>query len=123
MPELYCANNSPPEGSGSVRGGGGGNAREIKIKKTKKKGRKDADSDEESQATSTGLSFYFGHYLLILTCFCHLLFHVSGFPHYIGEGKWDIKEFENIVMLELCQWIRYLNEWTCHNNLVLKKEI
>uniref|UniRef100_A0A803VTR7 E3 UFM1-protein ligase 1 n=1 Tax=Ficedula albicollis TaxID=59894 RepID=A0A803VTR7_FICAL len=46
--------NSPPEGSGSVRGGGGGNAREIKIKKTKKKGRKDADSDEESQGTATG---------------------------------------------------------------------
>uniref|UniRef100_A0A803Y6U8 E3 UFM1-protein ligase 1 n=1 Tax=Meleagris gallopavo TaxID=9103 RepID=A0A803Y6U8_MELGA len=55
--------NSPPEGSGSTRGGGGGNAREIKIKKTKKKGRKDADSDEESQATSTGrnkqLEFHF----------------------------------------------------------------
>uniref|UniRef100_A0A8C0EB28 E3 UFM1-protein ligase 1 n=1 Tax=Bubo bubo TaxID=30461 RepID=A0A8C0EB28_BUBBB len=48
------SNNSPPEGSGSVRGGGGGNAREIKIKKTKKKGRKDTDSDEESQTTSTG---------------------------------------------------------------------
>uniref|UniRef100_A0A8C3UIC1 E3 UFM1-protein ligase 1 n=1 Tax=Catharus ustulatus TaxID=91951 RepID=A0A8C3UIC1_CATUS len=48
--------NSPPEGSGSVRGGGGGNAREIKIKKTKKKGRKDADSDEESQGTTTGLN-------------------------------------------------------------------
>uniref|UniRef100_A0A8C2SQ05 E3 UFM1-protein ligase 1 n=1 Tax=Coturnix japonica TaxID=93934 RepID=A0A8C2SQ05_COTJA len=54
-------NNSPPEGSGSVRGGGGGNAREIKIKKSKKKGRKDADSDEESQATSKNkqLEFHF----------------------------------------------------------------
>uniref|UniRef100_A0A803XYQ0 E3 UFM1-protein ligase 1 n=1 Tax=Meleagris gallopavo TaxID=9103 RepID=A0A803XYQ0_MELGA len=53
--------NSPPEGSGSTRGGGGGNAREIKIKKTKKKGRKDADSDEESQATRRNkqLEFHF----------------------------------------------------------------
>uniref|UniRef100_A0A8B9TAA0 E3 UFM1-protein ligase 1 n=1 Tax=Anas platyrhynchos TaxID=8839 RepID=A0A8B9TAA0_ANAPL len=47
-------------------------AREIKIKKTKKKGRKDADSDEESQTTSTGMSFYFGHCLLIETCLYHL---------------------------------------------------
>uniref|UniRef100_A0A803VTD5 E3 UFM1-protein ligase 1 n=1 Tax=Ficedula albicollis TaxID=59894 RepID=A0A803VTD5_FICAL len=68
--------NSPPEGSGSVRGGGGGNAREIKIKKTKKKGRKDADSDEESQGTATGLSFYFRHYLfdvVVLLVFFFLL--------------------------------------------------
>lgn len=63
-----------------MRGGGGGNAREIKIKKTKKKGRKDADSDEESQTTSTGMSFYFGHCLLIETCLYHLLFIISNFP-------------------------------------------